>query len=89
MQPKQPAATRTPLGDAAMVLGILGLLPIPGFAASVAALVCGYSTGSTDERARAGIILGWIGVAAPIVLLGVYCLVLGNPFPIHRYHPSR
>ncbi len=71
------------------MLGVLGLVPIPGLAASVAALVCGYCAGRDNERARAGIILGWIGVAAPVVLLFVYCVVLGNPFPIHRYHPSR
>jgi hypothetical protein len=80
------------LGTVSAVLGGLGLLPIPGFAASVAAIVCGGIALRRDPepseraRARAGVALGTLGVALPVLALFVYCVVLGYPFPIHRYH---
>jgi hypothetical protein len=71
-------------------LGIAGLLPILPVLGSVAALVCGglaLSEAEPGERApaRAGLVLGAVGLAAPLVFLFVYCVVLGYPFPIHRY----
>lgn len=81
------------LGTASLVLGVAGLLPVLPFVGSVAALVCGFlaqTSGSTTERSRgsAGIALGWVGIAAPLVVLFVYCVVLGYPFPIERYSGS-
>src|SRR5262245_53587755 len=86
-----PPQKQSTMATASLVLGLAGLLPIPGLAGSIAALVCGYASLGTDDnrdRARAGIVLGWIGVAAPLVFLFVYCVLLGYPFPIERYHPS-
>lgn len=82
----------TTLATASLVLGVAGLLPVLPFLGSVAALVCGFAgrsrAGGARDRARAGIVLGWVGVAAPLVALLVYCVVLGYPFPIERYHPE-
>lgn len=80
------------LGTLAVALGVAGLLPVLPFIGSIAALVCGYLDlhqhpgAEGSGRARAGTVLGWIGVAAPVVFLFVYCVVLGYPFPIHRHH---
>jgi hypothetical protein len=38
-------------------------------------------------RDRVQAAIGWIGVVAPLVALFVYCVLLGYPFPIHRYRP--
>lgn len=90
MTPSSPAGTtaaaRRDLGTLALVLGVAGLLPLMPLVGSVAALVCGYAAPRGDSRARAGVLLGWLGVLAPVVVLTVYCVVLGYPFPIHRYH---
>jgi hypothetical protein len=73
----------------AVGLGIAGLLPIPGIIASIAAIVCGSRALKDDTsdrgQARLGLCLGVLGVAAPLLFLTVYCVVLGYPFPIHRY----
>jgi hypothetical protein len=84
---------RHSLGTVALVLGLVGLLPIPGLLGAVAAVVCGH-VAAHDPRdnpthARAGVILGWLGIAAPLVFLFVYCVVLGYPFPIHRFQPKQ
>lgn len=75
---------------ASLLLGIAGLLPVLPFVGSVAAIVTGAMSahaGSVRSRhtARAGLTLGILGVSAPLVFLFVYCVVLGYPFPIHRY----
>ena len=84
------------LGTASMVLGVLGLLPIPGVLASVAAVALGLSTRMSDsatergrQRAAWGICLGGLSLA----IFGGFCLVyfvlLGYPLPhITRYHPE-
>lgn len=77
------------LGDVALALGVAGLLPILPVVGSVAALACGYAAGRGDHRARAAVLIGWIGVLAPVAALVIYCGVLGYPFPIHRYSPGR
>jgi hypothetical protein len=74
---------------AALLLGIAGLLPVLPIVGSLAAIICGYAAGAQDQRARAGILLGWFGLVAVTAGLLVYCVVLGYPFPIHRYHPNR
>jgi hypothetical protein len=77
------------LATASLALGIAGLLPILLFVGSIGALGCGYAalrrSSEQQDRARAGIVLGWVGVVAPLVALFVYCVLLGYPFPIHRY----
>jgi hypothetical protein len=86
------SATRDNLATASLAFGIAGLLPVLPFLGSIAALVCGYAAGRDDDtsgdRARIGLLLGWLGLAAPVVALFVYCVVLGYPFPIHRYRPD-
>ena len=76
-----------------MGFGIAGLLPVPGIIASIAALVCGRCAlrdeTSDHRQARLALWLGALGIAAPVLFLLVYCVVLGYPFPIHRYHPDR
>jgi hypothetical protein len=77
------------LATASVILGVLGLLPIPGLPASVAAMVCGGIALARDGRsgrATAGLCLGVLGALLPIAFLVLYCGVLGYPFPIHRYH---
>lgn len=78
------------LATVSLVLGVAGLLPIPGLPAAVAAAICGGVARSHDRRcgrAAAGFWLGVIGVIAPLVALLVYFVVLGYPFPIRRYRP--
>jgi hypothetical protein len=63
-----PSAERTGIdgfGIASLVLGIAGLLPIPGLLSSGLALLFGYLSRShrgNSQPATAGIVLGWIGV---------------------------
>src|SRR5262245_54211859 len=69
-----------------LALGVAGLLPILPLVGSLAALVLGWmspvgDSGTRSRRAQAGMALGLIGLAAPLVALLVYCLVLGYPFP--------
>jgi hypothetical protein len=91
MTETQTTSTHASLGTVSAVLGGVGLLPIPGLAASLAALVCGLIAlrrepePSERTRARAGAALGIVGVVLPLLALFVYCVVLGYPFPIHRY----
>jgi hypothetical protein len=88
------AATSDRLGTLSVALGVAGLLPIVPLLGSIAAIVCGLvarsrNTAPPSERDRAlvGVVLGTLGVLAPFVALFVYCVVLGYPFPIHRYRP--
>jgi hypothetical protein len=77
------------LSQIALGLGVAGLLPIPGIVASVAAIICGrraiHDEGDATGQARLGMWLGIVGVLAPILFMFVYCVLLGYPFPIHRY----
>ena len=76
------------MAHASLVLSVAGLLPVLPFVGSVAALACGYAARqreSLDGAARTGIVLGWVGLTVPLVALFVYTVVLGYPFPIHRY----
>ncbi len=80
---------RRSLGQLALALGIAGLLPVPGILASLAAIVCGRTalrdSGDDSGSARLGLGLGILGALASFLVLFVYCVVLGYPFPIHRY----
>jgi hypothetical protein len=88
---KDTRTHRHSLGTVALVLGVAGLLPIPGLVSAIGAVVCGHVAARDPDdnptHARTRVILGWLGIAAPLVFLFVYCLVLGYPFPIHRYQP--
>lgn len=87
--------SRRSLGQLALALSIAGFLPIPGFVASIAGIVCGrvaLRDATSDEdrsHARLATILGVIGIVLPMLFLFVYCVVLGYPFPLHRYRPDR
>ena len=77
------------MGTASVVLGITGLLPVLPLVGSIGAIVCGLlAEHERDRRGRIGIALGVLGVLAPLGFLFVYCVVLGYPFPIHRYRPQ-
>jgi hypothetical protein len=73
------------LGTIALALGIAGFVPPLLILGSIAATVCGYLS-RASARGRVGLVLGVIGIAAPFVALFVYCVILGYPWPIHRYH---
>jgi hypothetical protein len=79
------------MSTVAVGLGVAGLLPIPGIVASIAAVICGghaLRDDRSDGQARLAVWLGVAGILAPLVVLFVYCVVLGYPFPIHRYRPD-
>ena len=77
-EPKPQAPQAPPDGNAvaSLVLGILGITVIP-FICSILAVILGRaSIGDAYKRgepgsgmAKAGVVLGWIGVAVPVVLL--------------------
>jgi uncharacterized membrane protein len=81
------AARRSPsAGVVALVMGIVGLVALPVIG-SVLALVFGYQARRealtrpdvySDDLARAGRILGWVGVA--LVTAGLIALLLGVLF---------
>ena len=79
-------------GTAAVVLGLAGLLPVLPLVGSIAAVVCGWLARDAPtperDRGRIGIVLGVLGLLAPVIALFVYCVVLGYPLPIHRYRPG-
>jgi hypothetical protein len=76
-EPKPQAPQAPPDGNAvaSLVLGILGITVIP-FICSILAVILGRaSVGDAYKRgepgsgmAKAGVVLGWIGVAVPVVL---------------------
>jgi Domain of unknown function (DUF4190) len=76
-EPKPQAPQAPPDGNAvaSLVLGILGVTVIP-FICSILAIILGRaSIGDAYKRgepgsgmAKAGVVLGWIGVAVPVVL---------------------
>lgn len=81
--------------SASIAFGAAGLLPVLPILGSIVAVVLGalalHEAGDAPtvrSRARVGLLLGIIGVVAPLIALIVYCWVLGYPFPIHRYDGS-
>jgi hypothetical protein len=89
-KPDEPAENQpaSDLATTSVVLGVAGLLPVPGLPAAIAAAICGGIARSRHDRsgrATAGLWLGVVGVLAPLLFLFVYCVVLGYPFPIQRY----
>lgn len=92
MTAQTPSKGSPSISQLAVGFGIAGLLPIPGIIASLAAIVCGSRAlkddSSDHSQARLALWLGALGIAAPLLLLLVYCVVLGYPFPIERYHAN-
>lgn len=85
--------TRAWLGTGSIVLGVAGILPLLPIIGSVAAVVCRLlalhePSPVERQRGRVGIALGALGLLMPAVALFVYCVVLGYPFPLHRYRPG-
>lgn len=81
------------LAPASLVLAVAGLLPLLPGVGSLAAVVCGVLAlrarpATSRGIAIAGLVLGVLELLAPLVFLFVYCVVLGYPMPIHRYHPG-
>jgi len=83
-QPQGPQAAPDGNAVASLVLGILGITVIP-FICSILAIIFGRaSIGDARKRgerssgmATAGLILGWIGVAIPVVFF-VFLVILGH-----------
>ncbi len=74
--PQEPQAAPDGNAVASLILGILGITVIPLIASILAVILGRTSTGDAYKRgergstmAKAGVILGWIGVAAPVVLV--------------------
>jgi hypothetical protein len=82
------------MANVALALSLAGLVPIPGIVASIAAVVCGrvaMNDAAVEDRSRARLatFLGLVGIVLPLLVLFVYCVLLGYPFPIHRYRPEQ
>ena len=86
-QPQGPQAAPDGNAVASLVLGILGITVIP-FICSILAIILGRaSIGDARRRgerssgmATAGVILGWIGVAIPVLFFAsfVFLFILGH-----------
>ena len=82
--PQEPHAAPDGNAIASLILGILGITVIPVIASILAVILGRISIGDAYKRgergsaiATAGVILGWIGVAVPVVLVGI---LLGSPW---------
>ena len=74
--PQEPPAAPDGNAVASLILGILGITVIPLICSILAVILGRASIGDAHKRgepgsgmAKAGVILGWIGVAVPVVLL--------------------
>ena len=74
--PQEPPAAPDGNAVASLILGILGITVIPLICSILAVILGRASIGDAYKRgergsaiATAGVILGWIGVAVPVVLL--------------------
>lgn len=84
-KPQTPQAAPDGNAVASLILGILGLTVIP-FICSILAVILGRaSIGGAYEHgergstmATAGVILGWIGVAVPVLIL-VFLFIFAGP----------
>ena len=87
--PQEPQAAPDGNAIASLILGIVGITVLP-FIASILAVILGRaSIGDAYKRgergsaiATAGVILGWIGVAAPVVLFVFLFIFAGPPLII-------
>lgn len=84
--PREPPAAPDGNAVASLILGILGITVIPLICSILAVILGRASIGDAHKRgergsgmARAGVILGWIGVAVPVVFFAIV-FVLG---PVH------
>jgi len=73
--PQEPQAAPDGNAVASLILGILGITVVPLICSILAVILGRASIGDAHKRgeggsgmARAGVILGWIGVAVPVVL---------------------
>ena len=87
--PQEPQAAPDGNAIASLILGIVGITVLP-FIASILAVILGRaSIGDAYKRgergsamAKAGVILGWIGVAVPVVFFAIFFIsggVFGGP----------
>ena len=74
--PQEPQAAPDGNAVASLILGILGITVVPLISSILAVILGRASIGDAYKRgergsgmARAGVILGWIGVAVPVALL--------------------
>ena len=82
---QEPPAAPDGNAVASLILGILGITVKPLICSILAVILGRASIGDAHKRgesgsgmARAGVILGWIGMAVPVVLV-VFVLLLGKP----------
>ena len=76
--PQEPQAAPDRNAIASLILGIVGVTVLPFISSIVAVILGRISIGDAYKRgergsaiATAGVILGWIGVAAPVVLVAI------------------
>jgi Na+-driven multidrug efflux pump len=91
-----PGPRRDSFGGAAVALGVLGFLPVPGVVASLLAIALGVTvrasasvTSHARQQANVAIVLGLVSVT----LFGTFCffyfVVLGYPLPhLAHNHPE-
>ena len=84
--PQEPPAAPDGNAVASLILGILGITVVPLICSILAVILGRASIGDAYKRgergsgmARAGVILGWIGVALPVVFFAIV-LLLGKPW---------
>jgi len=84
--PQEPQAAPDGNAVASLILGILGITVVPLICSILAVILGRASIGDAYKRgergsgmARAGVILGWIGVAVPVVFFAIV-LLLGKPW---------
>ena len=83
--PEEPPAAPDGNAVASLILGILGITVIPLICSILAVILGRASIGDAHKRgepgsgmAKAGVILGWIGVAVPVVLF-VFLFIFTGP----------
>jgi len=84
--PQEPRAAPDGNAVASLILGILGITVVPLICSILAVILGRASIGDAHKRgergsgmARAGVILGWIGVAVPVAFFAIV-LLLGKPW---------
>lgn len=85
MNPQNPPSTHQ-LAIVSLVLSILGLIMVLPLVGSIGAVISGNMSlreirekptqFSGDNLARAGVIMGWVGIALAVLALVLVCLAL-------------
>ena len=80
--PQEPPAAPDGNAVASLILGILGITVVPLICSILAVILGRASIGDAHKRgergsgmARAGVILGWIGVAVPVAFFAIVLLL--------------